>query len=134
MVSIDTNVLVRLLLGDDAAQLLRVKALFRKKETYTASVTVMLELVWVLDAYECTREEICGGLELLLGLPNFKPAHLPELRLALSWFEQGMDFADSLHLALSFDSNSMLTFDRKFVKLARKLRAGHLVLEVPGRI
>ena len=35
--------------------------------------THVLELVWVLESYDCTAEKIATGLTALLALPNFKP-------------------------------------------------------------
>ena len=48
MIALDTKVLARLLLKDDAAQYKRVRQLLSQAQDYTAPVTVMLELVWVL--------------------------------------------------------------------------------------
>ena len=120
MKSLDTNVLVRLLLGDDAAQLAQVKQLLSQAQQFTSPITVMLELVWVLEAHDYTAEQVQQGLSLLLALPNFKPAHLAELRQALAWYGQGMDFADALHLALRGTSSQLLTFDKGFIKLGKR--------------
>lgn len=49
MIALDTNLLARLLLQDDAAQHAKVKALFKTRQIFTAPVTVLLELVWVLE-------------------------------------------------------------------------------------
>jgi predicted nucleic-acid-binding protein len=121
MKSLDTNVLVRLLLGDDAAQLAQVKHLLSQPQQFTSSITVMLELVWVLEAHDYTPAQVQHGLALLLGLPNFWPAHVAQLRQALAWYGQGMDFADALHLALRGESAQLLTFDKGFIKTAKKL-------------
>ena len=120
MIALDTNILARLLLADDAAQLARVKTLLGKKQIYTATITVMLELVWMLEANDCTPADIERGMNLLLGLANFKPAHAQELKQALAWYAQGLDFADALHMALTSEAECFITFDTKFVKLARK--------------
>ena len=44
--------LARLLLQDDAAQFKRAKALLGSGQMFTAPLTVMLELVWVLESNE----------------------------------------------------------------------------------
>ena len=129
MIALDTNILARLLLADDAAQLARVKTLLGKKQSYSAPITVMLELVWVLEANDCTPLEIERGINLLLGLANFQPANPQELKQALAWYANGMDFADALHLALSHDAKQLVTFDKKFVKLAKKSGASLTVIE-----
>ena len=120
MKALDTNVLVRLLLADDAAQLAQVKQLLSQSQQFTSPVTVMQELVWVLEANDYTVAQVLHGVNLLLSLPNFKPAHLAELRQALEWHEKGMDFADALHLALRGASAQLLTFDKAFIKLGKK--------------
>ncbi len=123
MIALDTNVLARFLLNDDPPQFEQARELFAEPDTYTAPVTVMLELAWVLRVNGCSREDIVKGLRTLLGLPNFKPHHLEELLRALDWFAQGMDFGDALHLALSMRDEKLITFDRDFDKLAQRTGA-----------
>ena len=129
MIALDTNILARLLLADDAAQLARVKTLLGKKQIYTAPITVMLELVWVLEANDCTPADIERGMNLLQGLANFKPAHVEELRQALAWYALGLDFADALHLALSGEAEQLMTFDKRFIKITKKNASTTIVVE-----
>lgn len=121
MKALDTNVLVRLLLADDKAQLAHVKKLLSQAQQFTSPVTVMLELVWVLEAHDYPVADVLHGMDLLLSLPNYKPAHLAEIRQALVWYAQGMDFADALHLALKGPAQQLLTFDKAFIKQGKKL-------------
>lgn len=121
MIAVDTHVLARLLLDDDAVQHQRAKALLKTRQIFTAPITVMLELVWVLESYDCTAEKIATGLTALLALPNFKPAQADALRLALQSYASGMGFADALHLALCADQQGFVTFDKAFAKRAAKL-------------
>lgn len=120
MKSLDTNVLVRLLLGDDATQLAQVKHLLSQTQQFTSPITVMLELVWVLEAHDYTPDQVHRALNLLLAVPNYKPAHLAELRQALAWYEQGIDFADAMHLALRGANSQLLTFDKGFIKQGKR--------------
>jgi predicted nucleic-acid-binding protein len=120
VIALDTNVLARLLLQDDAAQFQRAKALLATPQQFTVPVTVLLELVWVLESNDCTPADIQRGVGLLLGLPNFNPPLASAVRLALDAFVQGMDFADALHLALSQGEDALITFDKAFVKKASK--------------
>jgi predicted nucleic-acid-binding protein len=121
MIALDTNILARLLLRDDARQFGRARDLLAQKRDYTAPITVMQELVWVLEVNDCAREDIAHGLGLLLGLPNFKPQQPEALRQALIWYVQGLDFADALHLALSQGCEKLATFDKAFAKQSSKL-------------
>jgi predicted nucleic-acid-binding protein len=125
MKALDTNVLARLLLQDDAAQFKRAKALLGSGEMFTAPVTVMLELVWVLESNDCSPAEIAHALAMLLDLPNFRLSQADALRAALGTYAQGMDFADALHLGLGSGADALLTFDKAFAKRARG--AGSLV-------
>lgn len=120
MIALDTNVLARLLLQDDADHFHRARALLASNQQFTAPVTVLLELVWVLESNDCTPAEIQRGVGLLLGLPNFNPPQAPAVHLALAAFVKGMDFADALHLGLSQGDEALMTFDKAFVKKAGK--------------
>lgn len=122
MLALDTNILARLLLADDTKQLAQVKALLSKNEDFTAPITVMVELVWVLETYELSPQEISAALIKLLGLPNFKPAHERELRAALAQYQSGLDFADALHWQLSSASQAFVTLDRKLISKLRRLQ------------
>ena len=121
MIALDTNLLARLLLQDNAAQHRKVKALFKTRQIFTAPVTVLLELVWVLESRDCSAEHIVFGLMALLDLPNFKPERADAVREALRSYEGGMGFADALHLALSEDQQKFMTFDKTFARQAKKL-------------
>lgn len=123
MIALDTNLLARLLLRDDASQHARARQLLSQEGDCTAPITVMQELVWVLEVNDCSREDIVRGLDLLLGLPNFKPQEPLALRQALAWYAQGLDFADALHLALSHGCEALVTFDKAFARQSRKLGA-----------
>lgn len=66
MKGLDTDVLVRLLVADGAAQTRRVTDLLESAEEagegFFVSSLVLLELAWVLDsAYRCTRSERDDG-------------------------------------------------------------------------
>ena len=118
MIALDTNILARFLLNDDPIQFKQAHELLSRPDDYTAPPTVMLELVWVLESYDCMRAEVVQALRMLLGLPNFKPKSFEALCYAVNWYEQGMDFGDALHLALSARDHSFVTFDKALGKIA----------------
>src|SRR5256885_10732341 len=65
MLGLDTNVLVRLLIEDDAAQTRRARKLvdtaIAEEETVLVSLPVLLETEWVLrSCYEVPQETILG--------------------------------------------------------------------------
>lgn len=123
MIALDTNILARFLLNDDPEQFRIACDLFAQPGPYTASPTVILELAWVLKVNGCTREDIARGLRALIGLPNFFAREREALLYALRWFETGMDFGDSLHLALSASDEALVTFDRAFANGALRAEA-----------
>ena len=118
MIALDTNILARLLLKDDATQFKQARELLSRPKVYTAPPTVILELVWVLESSDCTRDEVLKSLRVLLGLPNFKPKSFEALCQAIKWYEAGMDFGDALHLALSAGDEVFVSFDKAFEKIA----------------
>lgn len=118
MIALDTNILARYFLNDDPKQSKAAIALLSKKQIYTAPPTVILELVWVLRVNGCEREQVIKALRLLLGLPNFKPKQFEALCYALRWYEEGMDFGDALHMALSTGDQAFCTFDKTLSKVA----------------
>jgi predicted nucleic-acid-binding protein len=121
MIALDTSLLARLLLRDDRRQHARVVQLLASQQDFTAPVSVMLELVWVLEVNDCSTQDVVRGLNLLLGLPNFKPQQADALRQALLGYAQGLDFADALHLASSHGSQELATFDKAFARKAARL-------------
>ena len=57
MIALDTNLLARLLLRDDTRQHVRVMQLLAGQQNFTAPVSVMLELVWVLEVNDCSAAD-----------------------------------------------------------------------------
>ena len=122
----DTNVLVRFLLRDDEEQYLRVVEMMRSTEI-TATPTVILETEWVLrSVYRLLPAEVLRALRNLLALPRFHVEAEEAVARALRWFEQGMDFADALHLAAAKDCDGLATFDRDFIRTAARIGAGNV--------
>lgn len=120
MYAVDTNVLVRLLTGDDADQTKRAVALF-KKETIFIPKTVLLETEWVLRRlYRLESKIVVSAFRKLSGLVNVEIEQPLEITLALQWCGEGMDFADALHLASSQNSRKFATFDEQMKKSSPK--------------
>lgn len=62
MIALDTNILVRYLLNDDEAQAEIAEMLLTSGKTCFIPITVWLELVWVLECYDCQRQDIAKAL------------------------------------------------------------------------
>ena len=99
MTAVDTNVLVRLLTGDDPAQQAAARSLFEHERIWIAK-TVLLETAWVLRSlYGFEENEIAGALIKLLGLAGVQAEDAPAVASALALTAKGLEFADALHLA-----------------------------------
>lgn len=121
MISVDTNVVVCLLTGDDQAQFKRAKALFAKK-ILTITTSVILECEWVLRyAYHFKPLKIADAFQSLFGISNVKLQEQLVIYDAIQWYKNGLDFADAIHLAKSQNSESFTTFDKKLIKAASKI-------------
>jgi predicted nucleic-acid-binding protein len=118
VIAADTNVIVRLLTGDEPQQTAQARRLF-EAETIFLPKTVLLEAEWVLRRlYRLERLAVNQALAALLSLPNVRGEDEPLLRQALAWNRGGMDFADALHLASSRTSERFATFDLGMIEAA----------------
>ena len=119
MIAVDTNVLVRFLVRDDAGQAARAAELIRSSEIWI-SKTVLLETEWVLRSlYDFTPQRLAGALRALAGLGTVFMEDAGAVAKALNWFEQGLDFADALQLASAANAKQFATFDRKLARQAQ---------------
>ncbi len=125
---IDTNVVVRLLTADDPKQAEAARRVVEGGDIFIP-MTVMLETEWVLRAgYGFQAAQITAAIRGVAGLPGVSVEQPARLAAALEWMEDGMDFADALHLAGSGHCSAFLTFDRKFARRASKSGAIPVVL------
>ena len=121
MIAVDTNILVRLLTRDDEAQFKVSRKLFSTAEIFIPD-TVVLETEWVLRcAYELQPVEVCDAFRRVFGLRNIHLANGRYMAQAIVWHEQGLDFADALHLAASQGSEALKTFDSAFIRQAKTI-------------
>ena len=132
MIALDTNVVVRLLVNDDAAQARRARALLAAGHEVRIPVTVLLETEWVLRAaYGYPAPQVMTFLRGLLGLPGVSTDNAPAVAAAITACELGLDFADALHLALSGDAERFYTFDANLRRRALRVMPG-VEVSAPG--
>lgn len=139
MIAVDTNVLARFYVDDPddpeaEHQRPLARATLESRAGVFVSITVLLELEWVLRAfYGLEAQDFAKILEHLSGLPNVTVEDWPEALDAAALHRRGLDFADALHLVRSSHCDRLLTFDdRKFARRARRLGTTPPV-EAPGR-
>lgn len=127
MTALDTNVVVRFLVNDDAQQAQRARALIAAGNVHIPP-TVLLETEWVLrSAYGFSASDILIFFRALLGLPGVSVGAPVQVASALSGYEQGLDLADALHLAFSTEAETFVTFD---TQLLRRIRRMHGMIKV----
>jgi predicted nucleic acid-binding protein len=121
VIALDTNVLVRLLAADDPPQVERAKRAI-SRENGLIPTTVLLEASWVLDSrFGYGRATIAAGLRRILGLPGVDAVEPARVQRALTWFEQGLDLADALHVATAGSAVAFVTFDERLMQRGRAL-------------
>lgn len=123
MKSLDTNILVRYYVQDEPRQGAIATRIMTNELELFVSRTAMAELEWVLRGYyKLKPTQIHAVLTHLLGLGNVTIEQANAVETALRYYQQGIDFADALHLASSQHCSMLLTFDdRKFARRAKRL-------------
>ncbi len=125
MRALDTNVLARFFVddGDDPqAAKQRPAAVAALSERSFVSVTVLLELEWVLRGfYELPTRDISRVLRALVSIEHITLEDRDAILVALDAFDKGFDFADAMHLARSSRASGFATFDRRLAKRAMGL-------------
>ena len=134
MNGIDTNILVRLLAGDDATQVKQAALFFRKKCSPAnpgwISIIVICELMWVLArGYKYPKSQLIAVLDHLLRAPFLKLEDESTVRSALVlWHNHNLDFSDALLAERNRQAGctTTITFDHNaasapgFTQLARR--------------
>jgi predicted nucleic-acid-binding protein len=107
MAALDTNVLVRFLVRDDAAQWAAARGLISEcvgaGETLFVPVSVALELEWVLRSnFSFDKQTVLATLSQLLSAAELSFGDEAALEVALALYRDcKADFSDCLHVALA---------------------------------
>ncbi len=128
MLSIDTNIIVRALIGDNPLQSNKARELIKANRVWV-STTVLLEVEWVLrGAYKLPKPDVIASLTNFAGLSNVTLEEPERVAKALDWSVRGMDFADALHLAAAQSFDSFVSFDQDLVTRANAIGTGPVQL------
>lgn len=120
MIAVDTNVIVRLIVADDAVQGQRAARLFAHAPEIFVAKTVLLETAWVLQsAYGFARDAVAEALRRLAGLPNVVVEDAEQVATALDLARRGADVADAIHIAACPEAERFYTFDRRLIRQAQ---------------
>jgi predicted nucleic-acid-binding protein len=125
MRALDTNVLARFFIDDDDdAQLVKQRpaAIVALAERSFVSVTVLLELEWVMRGfYGLPAKDISRVFRALASIKHLTLEDRDAVLAAVDAFDKGVDFADALHLARSSRASGFATFDQRVAKRAKAL-------------
>lgn len=128
MIGLDTNVLARYYIADEAdAEATReheaAARLMESGKPLMVCKTVLLEFEWVMRGYYgLAAEEIRAVMHHLLALPQITVEDREAVAQALSHCDAGLDLADALHHASYRRCASMASFDdKKFVRRVKRL-------------
>ena len=125
MIGLDTNVLVRYIMQDDARQSPKATTLMESLTIDApgfVSLVSIVELGWVLSvSYGLSREQVAQALELLLRTKEIVIDHAEQVSQALRAFKtSSADFADCLieRSAAGAGCDRTMTFDIGAAKAA----------------
>ena len=124
MNAVDTNILIRFLMRDDAQQANLAYRLLKeteqRDELLFVPVAVVLEMIWVLEsAYHISREEIVASINDLLAMPIFMfETQTAVQKFTVSARQNDFDLSDLLlaHSAAHAHCSQVFTFDKKAAK------------------
>lgn len=126
MIGLDTNILVRYLAQDDAAQSARATEILERRLTEEnpgfVSIVTMVETVWVLDrAYGLGAEKIAAAVERILQTDVLVVENEQVVFTAMiAMRERQGSFADAVIAGLGARAGcrATITFDQKALRLA----------------
>jgi predicted nucleic acid-binding protein len=126
---IDTDVIIRLLTGDDVVKQAAAAALFQRVEARSFAVaapdTVIGDAVYVLASprlYNLARAQVAALLTSLVRLSHFHVQNRRTVLTALQLYgmTSGLDFGDAMIIAAmqQNESQEVYSYDRHFDKIA----------------
>jgi predicted nucleic-acid-binding protein len=129
MHAVDTNVLVRLLTGDDRRQAAQAEAFVRTAGHVWISHVVLVETIWVMESvYDKTRDEVAAAVGSLLDHQQFALQGPDVVRAALALFrsKRSVGFSDCMVLEIARQAGHVPlgTFDRQLASADGAVRIG----------
>ncbi len=116
-ITVDTNLLLRVILLDDLDQARLAEAALSSASLVAIPLPCLCEVVWVLDrSYGIGRAEIVLVLESLLNAPNVA-INKAAVGAGLAMLKAGGDFADGViaHEGRWLGGETFVSFDKKAV-------------------
>jgi predicted nucleic acid-binding protein len=129
---VDTDVIVRLVAGDDLAKQAAAAALFQRVEegtlTLAAPETVIADAVFVLSSprlYHLSRTDAAAALTALVRLTHFHVRNRRQVLRALDlWGSTNLGFGDAMIVAMTEEDASpfVYSFDAHFDRVPEVVR------------
>ncbi len=124
MKAVDTNVLARFFIDDpdDAESAIQKPvAVQTMSQAVFVSISVILEFEWVMRGfYALPRADITKVFKALCGLQQVMIEDRGVILSVIEGYQQGLDFADALHLIRAQHCQAFVTFDQRLQKRAKK--------------
>jgi predicted nucleic-acid-binding protein len=118
-ITVDTNILLRVLVQDDQKQAQAAAKLLREAEAIAVCLPCLCELVWVLrNGYRYSRADTSLALRTLLGARNVQVNHAA-VQAGLDMLDAGGDFADGViaYEGAWLGGETFVSFNKKAVSL-----------------
>jgi predicted nucleic-acid-binding protein len=118
-VAVDTNVLVRAVVRDDAAQARKAIKVLTDADLIAVALPCLCEFVWVLlRVYSLQASDVAAAIRALIAAANVE-LNRPAVEAGLSVLESGGDFADGV---IAYEGHwlggeTFVSFDKKAVAL-----------------
>lgn len=124
MIAIDTNVMIRYLVGDDAAQAEAARALLERLTPDDPGLLcreVVMEIAWVLErSYSFPRTQVAQALMDLTASDSLLVENADDVAAAAHHYRQGgVGFSDLMVLAAAkrAEASPLYTFDRRLARM-----------------
>lgn len=121
-VAVDTNILVRAVVGDDKMQAESAARLLRSADLVAVAVSSLCELVWVLRSrYGFSTLQVSAAIRALIGAANVEVDHLTAAA-GLTMLDAGGDFADGViaYEGRWLGAETFVSFDKKAVGMLKE--------------
>ena len=120
-ITADTNVLIRAVVRDDAAQASIAAKALMEADKIAVTLPSLCEFVWVLlRVYDFKLQDVASAIRALTSAANVQ-VNRPAVEAGLAMLETGGDFADGV---IAFEGrwlggDTFVSFDKKAVGLLR---------------
>lgn len=119
-ITIDTNVLVRLLVDGDEGQRDAAVEVLDAAEVVIIPTGVFMETIWVMmSVYKLSRDHVLATLRgIIASIPKIQ-VRTDEIEAGFAMMVQGGDFADGVHAYMGRKQGGavFVTFDRRAAKI-----------------